>query len=79
MRLLKKYDRVAGTIGRGDEYGMTADDGDETTSGKRFQNICTYVIVFNRYYDARAVKLSMSVSEKKQYCECLYSRQSSVF
>ena len=32
-----------------------------STSGKQFQSICTYVIVFNRYYDARAEKLSMSV------------------
>ena len=29
MRLLKKYDRVADTMGRGDEYGMAADDEDE--------------------------------------------------
>ena len=29
VRLLKKYDRVAGTMGRGEEYGMTADDEDE--------------------------------------------------
>ena len=30
VRLLKKHDRVAGTMGRGDEYGMTADNEDET-------------------------------------------------
>merc|ERR1711966_269713 len=29
VRLLKKYDRVAGTMGRGDEYGMAAGDDDE--------------------------------------------------
>ena len=28
-RLLKKYDRVAGIIGRGEEYGMAADNEDE--------------------------------------------------
>ena len=29
LRLLKKYDRAAGTMGRGSEYGMTADDEDK--------------------------------------------------
>ena len=29
VRLLKKYDRVAGTMGRGDEYGMATSDNDE--------------------------------------------------
>ena len=29
VRLLKKYDRVAGTMGRGEEYGMAASDDDE--------------------------------------------------
>ena len=29
VRLLKKYDRVAGTMGRGEEYDMAADDDDE--------------------------------------------------
>ena len=29
VRLLKKHDRVAGTMGRGEEYGMAADDEDK--------------------------------------------------
>ena len=29
VRLLKKYDRVAGTMGRGEEYGMAAGDDEE--------------------------------------------------
>ena len=29
VRLLKKYDRVAGTMGRDDEYGMVVDNKDE--------------------------------------------------
>ena len=44
--------------------------------GKKFQSIRTYIIVFNRYFDARAVTLSMSVLKK--YYECLHSRKSNV-